>query len=275
MPDAITVALVHGAFADSSSWNGVIERLQAKGVRVSAIVNPLRGIAIDSEYVAGALQQIPGPVVAVGHSYGGAVMSNAATGADNVVGLVFVAAFATDEGERLGGGLSMFGRDWQPAEATIIEAISEAKMPKNIIGQPNVGYESWPYQAVVEVRPEGVKAFRTEMGIPKPVEHFKFPKSGPVGVLFDPKSRKVKWDRDDPRVYSDQDEAKRRRDLDAALRAPAGSQPVVEPHDDVAKPNEDGNKSIEQARKVWRENLKQGYCTQKEFDNEMRKLDQA
>ena len=102
MADAITVALVHGAFADSSSWNGVIERLLAKDIRVTAIVNPLRGIAIDSAYVASALQQIPGPVLAVGHSYGGAVISNAATSADNVVGLVYVAAFATDEGERLG-----------------------------------------------------------------------------------------------------------------------------------------------------------------------------
>jgi len=79
MPDSITVALVHGAYADSSSWSGVIERLQAKGVQVTAIVNPLRGITIDSEYVASALQQIPGPVLVVGHSYGGAVMSNAAT----------------------------------------------------------------------------------------------------------------------------------------------------------------------------------------------------
>jgi pimeloyl-ACP methyl ester carboxylesterase len=102
MDDAMTVALVHGAFADSSSWNGVIERLKAKGVQVTAIANPLRGIAIDSAYVASALKQISGPVLAVGHSYGGAVISNAATDADNVVGLVFVAAFAPDEGERLG-----------------------------------------------------------------------------------------------------------------------------------------------------------------------------
>jgi pimeloyl-ACP methyl ester carboxylesterase len=97
----LTVALVHGAFADSSSWTGVIERLQRKGVQVTAIANPLRGISIDSAYVASALGQIPGPVLAVGHSYGGAVISNAATGLSNVVGLVFVAAFAPDEGERL------------------------------------------------------------------------------------------------------------------------------------------------------------------------------
>jgi pimeloyl-ACP methyl ester carboxylesterase len=98
----LTVVLVHGAFADGSSWAGVIKRLQAKGVRVTAVANPLRGIAIDSAYVASVFGQIPGPVVAVGHSYGGAVISNAATGAENVVGLVFVAAFAPDEGERLG-----------------------------------------------------------------------------------------------------------------------------------------------------------------------------
>jgi pimeloyl-ACP methyl ester carboxylesterase len=98
----VTVVLVHGAFADSSSWNGVVERLQDAGVEVTAASNPLRGISYDSAYVASFIEQIPGPVLAVGHSYGGAVISNAATNADNVLGLVFVAAFAPDEGERLG-----------------------------------------------------------------------------------------------------------------------------------------------------------------------------
>ena len=98
----LTVVLVHGAFADASSWNGVIQRLQAAGMQVTAPANPLRGIAIDSAYIASLLNQIPGPVLAVGHSYGGAVISNAATDAANVVGLVFVAAFAPEEGERLG-----------------------------------------------------------------------------------------------------------------------------------------------------------------------------
>jgi pimeloyl-ACP methyl ester carboxylesterase len=100
--DAPTVVLVHGAFADASSWNGVIERLQADGVEVTAPPNPLRGIAADSAYAASVFEQIPGPILAVGHSYGGAVISNAATRAKNVVGLVFVAAFAPDEGEMLG-----------------------------------------------------------------------------------------------------------------------------------------------------------------------------
>jgi pimeloyl-ACP methyl ester carboxylesterase len=98
----LTPVLVHGAFADASGWNGVIERLQAAGMQVAAPPNPLRGIAHDSAYIASVLEQIPGPVLAVAHSYGGAVISNAATDASNVVGLVFVAAFAPDEGERLG-----------------------------------------------------------------------------------------------------------------------------------------------------------------------------
>ncbi|HEY6606706.1 MAG TPA: alpha/beta hydrolase [Gaiellaceae bacterium] len=96
------IVLVHGAFADASSWNGVIKRLQAKSVQVTAPANPLRGLAADSAYIAVVFDETPGPVVAVGHSYGGAVITNAARQAKNVVGLVYVAAFATEEGERLG-----------------------------------------------------------------------------------------------------------------------------------------------------------------------------
>jgi pimeloyl-ACP methyl ester carboxylesterase len=98
----LTVVLVHGAFADASSWTDVIKRLQKEVVQVLAPSNPLRGIASDSAYIASFLNQIGGPVLAVGHSYGGAVISNAATKASNVVGLVYVAAFAPEEGERLG-----------------------------------------------------------------------------------------------------------------------------------------------------------------------------
>ena len=100
--DIPTVVLVHGAFADASSWNGVITRLQNKDVPVTAPANPLRGITADAAYIGSVLGQIDGPVLAVGHSYGGAVITNAATQAKNVVGLVFVAAFAPDEGEMLG-----------------------------------------------------------------------------------------------------------------------------------------------------------------------------
>jgi pimeloyl-ACP methyl ester carboxylesterase len=97
-----TVVLVHGAFADAGSWAPVTELLLAQGVAVLAPANPLRGIASDSDYTAAVFSQIPGPVLAVGHSYGGAVISNAASSASNVVGLVFVSGFAPDEGEALG-----------------------------------------------------------------------------------------------------------------------------------------------------------------------------
>src|SRR5215211_6259559 len=97
----LTVVFVHGAFADASGWNSVIEQLQADGVQVMAPANPLRGISIDSAYIASFLDQIPGPVLAVGHSYGGAVITNAAAMVNNVVGLVYVAAFVPDEGESL------------------------------------------------------------------------------------------------------------------------------------------------------------------------------
>ena len=98
-----TIVLVHGAFADASSWNGVIERLQQQeGYTVIAPPNPLRGVGADSAYLASLLNQIDGPVLLTGHSYGGAVITNAATSAPNVVGLVYVAAFAPDEGENLG-----------------------------------------------------------------------------------------------------------------------------------------------------------------------------
>jgi pimeloyl-ACP methyl ester carboxylesterase len=95
------VILVHGAFADASGWGGVIERLTEAGLPVRAVVNPLRGISADSAYVASVIRQTPGPVLAVGHSYGGAVITNAGSMAGNVVGLVYVAAFAPDEGESL------------------------------------------------------------------------------------------------------------------------------------------------------------------------------
>jgi len=98
----VTVAFVHGAFADSSGWNDVVAQLQRAGITAQAISNPLRGIAEDTAYVASALSQIPGRVLAVGHSYGGAIITNAVPRVGNVIGLVYVAAFAPDEGEVLG-----------------------------------------------------------------------------------------------------------------------------------------------------------------------------
>jgi pimeloyl-ACP methyl ester carboxylesterase len=98
---APTVVLVHGAFADASGWGGVISRLQAEGIPVMAPANPLRSVAGDAAYIASVVNQIPGPVLLVGHSYGGAVISNASPQAENVVGLVYVCAFIPDEGEVL------------------------------------------------------------------------------------------------------------------------------------------------------------------------------
>ncbi|GAA1996665.1 alpha/beta fold hydrolase [Microbacterium ulmi] len=97
-----TILLVHGAFADAGGWDDVIGILQHEGYPVLALANPLRGLASDSAYVRRIIDATEGPVVLVGHSYGGAVITNAATGAANVTALVYVAAFVPDEGEVLG-----------------------------------------------------------------------------------------------------------------------------------------------------------------------------
>jgi pimeloyl-ACP methyl ester carboxylesterase len=94
-----TVVLVHGAFADASSWNGVVKRLQHDGYRVIAPANPLRGLASDAAYIHSVLESVDGPIVLVGHSYGGAVISEAAAGDAQVKALVYIAAFAPDKGE--------------------------------------------------------------------------------------------------------------------------------------------------------------------------------
>lgn len=94
-----TIVLVHGAFAGSSSWNGVVAELTRQGYPVVAAANPLRGVANDGAYVASLMKSIAGPVVLVGHSYGGSVISAAANGLDKVKALVFVAAFAPAQGE--------------------------------------------------------------------------------------------------------------------------------------------------------------------------------
>lgn len=97
----LTVVLAHGAFADASSWAGVVELLQAAGVQVTAPAIPLRGVAGDAAYTASFINQIPGPVLAVGHSYAGAVLSNACVNTPNVVGIVCVSGFFPEVGEVL------------------------------------------------------------------------------------------------------------------------------------------------------------------------------
>jgi len=96
-----TIVLVHGAWDNSTGWNDIVERLQQRGYPVIAPANPLRELASDAEYVSSILDTIEGPVVLVGHSYGGAVITNAAVGHSNVKALVYIAAFVPDEGESL------------------------------------------------------------------------------------------------------------------------------------------------------------------------------
>jgi pimeloyl-ACP methyl ester carboxylesterase len=97
--DKPRIVLVHGAFAESSSWNGVVAELLDRGYSVVAAANPLRSVSSDAEYVASLLKSITGPVVLVGHSYGGSLITNAARGNRNVKALVYVAAFAPEVGE--------------------------------------------------------------------------------------------------------------------------------------------------------------------------------
>ena len=118
-----TVVLVHGGFADASFWAPVIEDLQSHNVPVLAPPNPLRGLAHDAEYVASYVNQIDGPVLLVGHSYGGAVISVAGASTPDAVGLVYVAAFALDEGESFGEIFGQFG------ETPLVGAVRPSHYP--------------------------------------------------------------------------------------------------------------------------------------------------
>ena len=106
--DKPTVVLVHGAFAESSSWNPVATHLLAKGYPVVAIANPLRSVKGDAGYLASLLDSIPGPIILVGHSYGGMVITVAATGKSNVKALVYVSGLAPDLGETASGLVGKF-----------------------------------------------------------------------------------------------------------------------------------------------------------------------
>jgi pimeloyl-ACP methyl ester carboxylesterase len=103
-----TVVLVHGAFAESSSWNRVSAKLLTKGYPVVAIANPLRSVKGDASYLASLLDAIPGPVILVGHSYGGTVITVAAAGKSNVKALVYVSGLAPDLGETASGLVGKF-----------------------------------------------------------------------------------------------------------------------------------------------------------------------
>ena len=115
MSTQATAVLVHGAFADASGYAGVIRRLQAQGVPARAPMNPLRGLASDAEAIRRYTTTIEGPIVLVGHSYGGAVISQAAPTVKDVRALVFLSAFAVDEGETCVSVAEPFPpRCWRP-----------------------------------------------------------------------------------------------------------------------------------------------------------------
>jgi pimeloyl-ACP methyl ester carboxylesterase len=124
-PAKPTVVLVHGAFADASGWSEVIDSLDRQGYPVIAPANPLRGVSADAAYLRAVLAEIKGPIVLVAHSYGGVVITNAATGNPNVKALVYVAAFAPDEGDTVeslgklgtGGGIGPATLDLRPYPA--------------------------------------------------------------------------------------------------------------------------------------------------------------
>jgi pimeloyl-ACP methyl ester carboxylesterase len=175
-----TVVLVHGAFADASSWNGVVTRLQKQGYTVVAPALAMRSLAADSAYLAGLLAQIPGPVVLAGHSYGGAVISNAATGAKNVRALVYVNGFATEQGEvlaeaekgstdsALNPALEQYTYPTGVGSATAVELLVDpAKFPAVFAGdlppeeQALLAATQRPAAAAVFSEPSGAPAWKT------------------------------------------------------------------------------------------------------------------
>ena len=128
---AQTIVLVHGAWADAAGWNKVTSRLQEDGYTVWAVPNPLRGLSSDAAYVASILNTIPGPIILVGHSYGGAVITNASTGNPNVKALVYIDGFAPDEGET---GFDLLGMAPPPGAS-----------PSCILADPETIFNAVPY----------------------------------------------------------------------------------------------------------------------------------
>jgi len=121
-----TIVLVHGAWGDSSSWDGVVSRLQRDGYTVDVPPNPLLGLTYDSAFIRDFLRTISGPIILVGHSYGGAVITNAATGDKQVKALVYVDAFAPAQGQTIG-------------QLTAAKPGSCVLNPANVIAQPYPG----------------------------------------------------------------------------------------------------------------------------------------
>jgi pimeloyl-ACP methyl ester carboxylesterase len=134
-----SIVLVHGAWADSGAWDGVARRLQTDGYTVYALPNPLRGLDADQAYLADFLHSISGPIVLVGHSYGGAVITNAATGNSQVKALVYVDAFAPNQGQTLAQLLAAY-----PGSCAIPENLNVVPFP----GAPNGVGDAYIKQSV-------------------------------------------------------------------------------------------------------------------------------
>ncbi|KWX67872.1 alpha/beta hydrolase [Mycobacterium sp. NAZ190054] len=128
-----TVVLVHGAWADTSSWDGVVSALRQRGYDARAIANPLENLTTDSEYVTAFLRTITGPIVLVGHSYGGSVVTNAAADNANVEALVYVDAAAPAVGETNG---SLSGSDSvlkQKPESELFDKVPDPGAPPGAV----------------------------------------------------------------------------------------------------------------------------------------------
>jgi pimeloyl-ACP methyl ester carboxylesterase len=171
-----TVVLVHGAFADASGWNGVASRLIRDGYSVIAPPNPLRSVASDSAYLAGILATLSGPLVLVAHSYGGIVVTNAATGNPNVKALVYVNAFVPDQGETLlglqtkypGSRLSEAALDFRPYGEGLVDGYIKKELFHDVFAGdlPRATTElMWAGQRPADARtlgePSGPPAWKT------------------------------------------------------------------------------------------------------------------
>jgi pimeloyl-ACP methyl ester carboxylesterase len=166
-----TIVLVHGAFADATGWSEVIRRLSGDGYTVVAPPNPLRGVESDSAYLADFLTTLPGPLVLAGHSYGGVVITNAATGNPNVTALVYVAAFAPAAGETVfalqnqfpGTELHEAQLDFRPWAGGVDGYVKRADFRRVFAGDlsPSAADLLWATQ-----RPGDVSTLQTASGAP-------------------------------------------------------------------------------------------------------------
>jgi pimeloyl-ACP methyl ester carboxylesterase len=170
-----SIVLVHGAWADSGSWDGVTRRLQADGFTVYAVPNPLQGLPYDSAFLADFLHSISGPIVLVGHSYGGAVITNAATGDPQVKALVYVDAFAPAQGQTLAQLLAAYpGSCAVPANLNVVpfpgapSGAGDAYIKQSVY--PSCMANGLPaaeaHVLAVTQRPIAISALAQESGVP-------------------------------------------------------------------------------------------------------------